>query len=273
MKFYHHHQVMRRFIARLLFPFWVIWLCLLPMTAKAEPLFANSVVSNDLEFIQTDDESVFSCIAYWGKRRDEMPGNADAPLMVDDVHIFLARYKDGTSVGIWGHPDLGTREEALAFVEPVAQAVGKLPTLMRRKLNRVTINKGDRVAFAESRGRFFTMTSRNIKKRISTHDLEETIFHESVHATLDLPHSKSEAWQKAATQDGDFITRYAARKPQKEDLAESALFAFAMIRHPGRLPADIEAAVREIMPHRLAFFEALFTAKPHFYRSGFAQGC
>lgn len=273
MEIRHNNVAIGGSIAALLLPFLSIWLFLTPMTAKAEPLFTNSVVSNDLEFIRTDDESVFSCIAYWGKRRDEMPGNANAPLRVEGVHIFLARYKDGTTVGIWGHPDLGSREDALKFVEPVAQAVGKLPTFMRANLNRVTINKGDRAAFAESRGRFFTMTSRNIQKRISTHDLEETIFHESVHATLDIPHRTSEAWRKAATQDGDFITRYAARKPQKEDLAESALFAFAMIRYPGRLPTDIESSVREIMPNRLAFFEDLFTQKPHFYRTGFKQGC
>ena len=272
MRLHNDRAIIWRYITQLGLLFWTVWLFLLPITATAKPLFANSVVSNDLEFIRTDDETVFSCIAYWGKRREEMPGN-NAPLKVDDVHIFLAHYKDGTTVGIWAHPRIGSREDALQFVEPVAQAVGKLPTFMRAKLNRVTINKGDRVAFAEDKGRFFTMTSRNIKKRISTHDLEETVFHESVHATLDIPHQASQAWQEAAAKDGDYITRYAARKPQNENFAESALFAFAMIKHPGRLPAHIEASVREIMPHRLAFFEALFTKKPHFYRSGFKRSC
>ena len=48
----------------------------------------------------------------------------------------------------------------------------------------------------------------------------------------------------------------------------SALFAWAMLMHPGRLPAKVEAQAREIMPNRLAFFEELFLSKPVFYRTG-----
>ena len=65
----------------------------------------------------------------------------------------------------------------------------------------------------------------------------------------------------------------AKRKPTREDLAESALFAWAMTMHPGRLPARVEARVREIMPNRLAFLEELFRAQPLFENIGQKPAC
>lgn len=237
---------------------------LFPRIADAKPLFPNSVVSNDLEFIKTTDQNAFACITYNGTRRAEMPDKRSDNLMANGTHIFKARYKDRTSVGLWAHRDLGSRQTAEKTIAPVAQAIGKLPSFMRAKLKHVVIHKGDETAFAEGQGHFFVLYSENIKTRIRNHDLKETIFHESVHATLDRKHARSKKWRAAQQKDGDFITRYAARLPQKEDLAESALFAWAMLMHPGRLPQDIEQQALEIMPNRLAFFRDLFLSKPAF---------
>lgn len=51
---------------------------------------------------------------------------------------------------------------------------------------------------------------KNATKRISTHDLGETISHESVHAACDAEHVRSDAWRRAqngreeyADEDGD----------------------------------------------------------------------
>ena len=244
-----------------------------PAVAVGDPLFPNSVVSNDIDFIHTDDESAFSCLTYEGTQRAEMPDKRKDELFADAVHIFTAHYSDGTMVGLGAHPDLGSRDDALGSVEPVAEAVGKLPTFMRDTLSHVVIHKGDETAFAEHEGHFFVLYSGNIQTRISNHDLEETVFHESVHATLDLEYLGSAEWRKAQRADGAYITEYAARLPKKEDMAESALFAWAMLVHPGRLPADIEQQVGEIIPNRLAFFEELFLAGPVFESDGQAQGC
>ena len=176
----------------------------------------------------------------------------------------MAHYTDGTSVGLWAHQDFKTKQRALTSVKPVAEAVGKLPTFMRKTLDHVVIHVGDETAFGESEGHFFVLYSENIKTRIRNHDLEETVFHVSVHATLDKRYANSSKWKKAQKADGDFITKYAKRLPKKEDLAESGLFAWTMIMHPGRLPAKIEARARKIMPSRIAFFEELFLSRPMF---------
>lgn len=235
------------------------------MPAQANPIFPNSVVSNDLEFIRTSDRSMFSDLAYAGKRRAEMPDKRRNELFADGVYIFKADYRDGTCVELWAHPDFESRSSAEASVEPVAQAVGKLPTIMRSRLDHVVVHKGDRTAFGEHLGHFFVIYSDNIKARIRNHDLEETVFHESVHATLDRWHARNRKWRKAQRKDRGFVTEYAADLPKREDLAESALFAWTILVHPGRLPQDIEAQVRKIMPNRLAYFEKLFLSNPLFY--------
>lgn len=215
----------------------------------------------------------FSCLFYTGTRRAEMPDKRRDALFANGTFTYTARYKDGTSVDLWAHPDFGSQSAAMASAEPVAQAIGKLPTLMRSKLDHVVIHEGDETAFAEDLGHFFVIYSDNIRTRIRNNDLEETIFHESVHATLDSKYARSRKWRRAQEADGGHITDYAAREPDKEDMAESALFAWAMLMHPGRLPTDVETRASEIMPNRLSFFEDLFLSKPVFYRAGKERGC
>ena len=245
----------------------------LTSTVTGAPLYPNSVVSNDHEFIAASDDSAFACLTSDGRREAEMPDKRSDRLMARDTFIFTARYTDGTTVGLWAHPKFKSRKKALKSVEPVAEAVGKLPTFMRATLDHVVIHRGDETAFGESEGHFFVLYSANIRTRIRNHDLEETVFHESVHATLDSEYARSKEWLQAQKADGDFITKYAKRLPKKEDLAESALFAWTMIMHPGRLPARVEARAKAIMPNRLAFFEELFLARPAFYSVRDHRGC
>jgi hypothetical protein len=235
--------------------------CLLPFWAGAvlaNPLFPNSVASNDLDFITDEDPAAAFCLRFDGLTSAEMPDKRNDILFADNVRTFTATYSDATTVGLWVHPDIASEEEATTLAAAVAGAIAKLPNDMRSLLNHVVIHAGDETAFSEDIGRFFVLYSDNIRSRLSTHDLQETVFHESVHATIDVPHADSDAWRAAQTADGAFITTYAAENPDGEDMAESALFAWAMIKHPGRLPPETEAAVTALIPNRLAYFEALF---------------
>jgi len=129
---------------------------------------------------------------------------------------------------------------------------------MLGRLDHVVLNDGDETAQGEDAGRFFVVYHQNVLKRISTNDLQETVFHETVHATLDIPHASGTPWRAAQRADAAFVTDYAQSRPKREDLAETALFAWAMKIEPGRIGNNIEARLRETVPNRLAFFEALF---------------
>ncbi len=235
-------------------------LSLIPALACAEPLFPNSVVSNDIDFIKTSDPSLFHCMRYVGKERKEMPDKRSDKLFADGVHVFETRFQDGVQIGVWVHPDIGDRTAAKRVVEQLVGPLGRLPSLMRVNLDHVVIHKGDETAFAEDLGRFFVLYDQNMAKRIGTHDLEETVFHETVHATLDHAFASNKGWKKAQRRDGGFVTTYAANHPDQEDLAETALFAMTYFHHPERLPAPVRAKLEQQVPNRLEFLSGLFGA-------------
>ena len=226
---------------------------------SAKPLFKNSIVSTEFDFITSDDPNAFESLRFLGQETREMPDKRNNKLKAKDTFIFEAGFRDDSKVKIWAHRSFGSMELAEHYALMLSGPLGKLPELMRKKLSHVVIHKGDLTAFAESDGHFFILYSKNMETRVRNHDLEETVFHESVHATLDLKYSKSKAWLAAQKADSSFITEYAASNPTKEDLPESALFAYTMLKHPDRLPAEVEKWVHKHMPNRLAFFREVFS--------------
>lgn len=226
---------------------------------SVEPLFKNSIVSTEFDFITSDDPNAFESLRFLGQGTREMPDKRNNKLMGKDTFIFEARFGDDSEVKIWAHSAFGSMEVAERYALMLSGPLGKLPELMRKKLSHVVIHKGDLTAFAESAGHFFVLYSENMETRVRNHDLEETVFHESVHATLSLKHSKSKVWLSAQKADDGFITEYAASNPTQEDLPESALFAYTMLKYPGRLPSEVETWVHKHMPNRLAFFRRIFS--------------
>ena len=229
--------------------------------ALTEPLFPNSVVFNDIDFITASDPAVAGCLRYLGPATQEMAGALDTDeLFASDVHTFEVAFADDSQVGLWVHPSVGTREDAQAVAALLVGPLGRLPAVLRWPLSHVVVHSGDHAAFAEHLGRFFAVYEGNLRARIATHDLEETVFHEAVHAALDATWAQSPVWRNAQAADGAFIPEYAAEEPGGEDLAEAALFAFAYLRRPERLPPKVAHGVEAIMPARLALFEQLFAA-------------
>lgn len=227
-------------------------------SAEQGPLFKNSITSTDIDFITDEDPNSFVSLEYLGQAEHEMPDRRNDVLMDDSTFVFEAAFSDGNKVEIWAHSLFESVSEAKKYAQMLTDPLGKLPKFMRKTLLHVVVHKGDETAFGESEGHFFVLYSQNMETRISNHDLEETVFHESVHATLDSDYQKDEKWLQAQQDDGIFITEYGASKPNLEDLAESAIFAYTMIKHPNRLSKDIEDWITQNAPNRLAFFRTIF---------------
>ena len=121
-----------------------------------------------------------------------MPDKRNNKLFANDTFVFEARFDDDSQVGIWAHADFDTEAAAKTYATMAAERLGKLPRFIRTKLSHTVIHQGDEVAFAEEGGRFFVLYSDNIETRVRNHDLEETIFHEAVHATLEKEHAKND---------------------------------------------------------------------------------
>ena len=238
-------------------PLFLLSLALLNGPAWAQP-YASSVVGTEFDVITDEDESVFAKVESKGVAKAEMPDKTkdDAPLL-QPAFNFVASFKDGARIAVAVDHDFGSEAKAKAEALRYLPRLGKLPSALRGGVARLVIHKGEPEATAFSDAGLIVVYSANATKRIATHDLEETLFHESVHAAWDAKHAGSPAWRAAQRADGAFVTRYAKRKPKREDLAESALFAFALIHRPGRIPAAEAERIWRTIPNRIVFVRRL----------------
>lgn len=228
--------------------------------------FRNSIVSTDFDFITATDPSTFKKLEYVAQRSAEMPDKREGSSLFQPAYEYKALFSDGTRVSIFieakGKNQKAARVEAMRFVHPL----GKLPTALRSGVDRLCVHSGGRTTTAFADVGVIVMYSANASVRVANHDLEETIFHESVHAAWDATHAASEAWKTAQMKDGRFATHYAKSKPEREDLAETALFAYTLLHHPKRLPKSVRQSLRSSVYHRILFIEELLPkGKPLHY--------
>ncbi|MEL7338936.1 MAG: hypothetical protein AAGM67_00515 [Bacteroidota bacterium] len=228
------------------------------ISVEVPPLFPNSIVSTEIDFIRSTDPDAFVELVYIGREDKEMPDKRSDDLFDINTFVFEASFTNGKKVEIWAHSDFGSIMAAQEYAEKLCGRLGKLPEFMRDVLKHVVIHKGDEGAFAEKDAQFFVLYSDNMDLRISNNDLEETVFHETVHVALDLPYATSESWLKAQNKDRSFITEYAQDYPMREDLAETAIFVYTLQRYPSRLSVEIEEWMATNIPHRLAFLRTVF---------------
>src|SRR6056297_341757 len=220
--------------------------------------YSNSIASTEFDIITTGDPSCFEKLEHLGQRSEEMPDKTgEAGDLFQQAFVFLATFRDGTSVEMAIDADFGTLEIAQDEAKRYTDPLGRLPTLLRSDVKRLVVHKGGETTTAFSDVGLIVLYSGNASKRINDNDLEETLFHESVHASLDKEYAKSERWKRAQVADIGFATVYGKSKPELEDLAESALLAFAVIHHPDRLPREEIQYLREQIPNRILFIESL----------------
>lgn len=245
-----------------------------PSRACAEELYASSVVGTDFDFILGSDPDTFLCLEFKGQGPREMPDKTGDTSLFQQAFIFVSYFSDGTSVDMAMDIDFETKERARKEALRYTPRLGKLPTSLRRGVKRLVVHKGNQNATAFSDVGLIVIYSDNATRRIETHDLEETIFHESVHASWDKTHANSAAWRAAQKSDGTFVTRYARKKPDGEDLAESALFAYTLVHHPGRIPTAEAVKIKNAIPARIAFVEKLVPpGKPIHYQVAPRYAC
>jgi len=230
--------------------------------AVAVPI--ESTGSDELrDLIRSDDPSTLTCVVDLGVQPGEFYDKVtDQLLFPENVHFFEARYADGATVEIRVHPDIVVGDDAFVQARRVAEPIGLLPTELRSGIERVGFLDGDATAQADGGGEGIHVYAVNVAKREQANRFEETLFHESVHTSLDAVHANSDAWRQAQAADGEFLTEYSASQPDREDLAETALYAWALIHHPDRVsPADA-LAWKAAVPNRIAVIESILSGPP-----------
>ncbi|MHA3977333.1 hypothetical protein ACW9UR_06570 [Halovulum sp. GXIMD14794] len=247
--------------------------CLPPKPGKAaEPIYGDTA-GTVFDIITATDPSSFKCLEpvgqgsrqIWDKRVDGEP--------VVEAFLFLAHYDDGTNIEIAVNPEFGTREAAQAEAQRFADPLGRLPTVLRAGIRKFSIHDGDE-GFHAGTGQIVVYAEK-ASQRESYNHLEESLFHEAVHASLDEEHRLAPGWLEAQKRDGRFLTTYGMQSPEREDLAETALFAFAILHHPERFPpVDTEDTLAAV-PNRIEYIRGhLFPPDaPLVYQVASTQSC
>lgn len=211
------------------------------------------------DLIRPGDPSAEFCLVDLGVAPGEFYlKETDELVFPEATHFFEARYDDGTRIEIRLHPALvDAGPETLA--NRIAGPVALLPTELRRGIERVGMAPGASTAQGDGGGEGIMVYEENVGVREASMRFEETIFHESVHTSLDDLHVGEAGWIDAQAADGAFLTAYAAGNPEREDLAETALYAWALKHHPDRISEADEAAWRALVPARLAYIDSILS--------------
>ena len=242
-----------------------ICILLIVTVATCEELFAqryvNSIASTDFDIIREEDPSCFEKLTFRGRQTVEMPDKtSSAGELFQEAFVFVADFTDRTAIELAIDAEFQTADAAKIEAERYTTRLGRLPTILRAGVRRLVVHKGGQQTTAFSDVGLIVMYSENASKRIESNDLEETLFHESTHAAWDKKYAESIDWKRAQTADSGFATLYAKSKPDLEDLAESALLAYAVIHHPDRLPDEELRYLKQQIPNRILFVESLIPA-------------
>jgi hypothetical protein len=101
--------------------------------AQAKPLFPNSVVSNDIDFIRADDPTVEFEVSNKGRVTLELPGSlVERPLVVGNAYLLELNYKDGAKVEIHADP---------LFAYTLIKHPGRMPKHIEEAIPRIMPNR------------------------------------------------------------------------------------------------------------------------------------
>ena len=172
-----------------------------------------------------------------------------------EAYLFKAQYSSG-ELEFQVNPEFGSVAAARAQVDVYAPALGRLPAAMLSRALKVHINAGNELFGGNAYDRSFLIHTERGEEYLREGFLEEVLFHEIGHISLDLDHAGSPGWLAAQGADEVFISDYARDNPGREDIAESILVYFAVRYRPERLSTeDLSTSVFTI-PNRLAYFDA-----------------
>lgn len=227
-----------------------VFLWLLSGPALATPPYSGTVFV-DPDILITDDPSTFVQAVSTGSGSREMFDRRVNEFVTLNALLFDAYYTDDSKVEVQVNPEFDLTE-AMRKAAFYGHAIGQLPLALRVNLETVSIHKGDQ-AFGGGNNNLLIHTD-----AAGYHGewLEETLFHESCHISLDGRAAESFEWYDAQANDPGFISTYARDYPDREDVAESCLMYFALRHREERISIDTLATIRETIPNRVVVLDS-----------------
>ncbi|MGZ2368156.1 hypothetical protein ACXR6G_00035 [Ancylomarina sp. YFZ004] len=216
------------------------------------PGFREGTIFIEPDIITYEDASAFNGILYEGRfDRYLFDRRYDDDIRVL-AYVFSVSFDDGLSCEFRLNPEFGSMDEAMSQAIRYATVIGQMPNCLRRDIRTVTIHKGDQL-FGGGDGDILIHTEQAYwydKEGI----LEESIFHEACHVSLDPYHYNAE-YREAMCADKAFISEYAEEHPDREDIAESFLTYFAVAYRSDRISWKVRDIIEYVNDNRLSYFD------------------
>lgn len=227
--------------------------CLVPILARAATPPFHGTIFVEPEIIRADDPTSFEKLSKIGAGKREMFDRRIDRRATFDVWLFEASFDDGMTMEVQVNAEFSearAEEQAKVYLP----AIGQLPKVLRADIQTVSIHQGDN-PFGGGNRNVLIHTGMGAKY-IQDGILEETLFHEASHTSLDDHYRNDTRWKDAQKLDGEFISTYARDNPKREDIAESYLLFFAVQFKRERIKQSLFDTTTKTMPNRMKFFES-----------------
>lgn len=131
-------------------------------------LYKSSVVGTDFDFITESDPSLFEKLEFVAQQQREMADKRpDTPELMKQAYVFEAHFRDTTRVFLVIDAAFGSQEAAQAEAMRYVHPLGKLPTSLRKGIDRgLVVHKGGEEFTAFSDRGLIIVYSDNATKRI-----------------------------------------------------------------------------------------------------------
>ena len=168
-----------------------------------------------------------------------------------NAYLFNATYDNGQTIEIQVNPEFGSSANADPYARKYARIVGQLPTVLRSNIAHLHIHRGTNL-FA---GGYNYLLIHTEKGDEYADFLEEILFHEATHTSLDPTHASATGFVNARNADPNFISTYARDFPTREDVAESFLAWLILRQRTSRVSQTDQNNIAALIPNRLTYFD------------------
>lgn len=178
------------------------------------------------------------------------------------VYLFDASYSGMPApVEYQVNAEFGGQAAAQAVAASYAPIVGRMPHVLRTRLEKVWMHRGDQPFGGGNDSLLIhtgegTGTGLYADYYLAHSVIEEVILHELAHTSLDPDHAQAPGWLAAQQADPEFISAYARDNPTREDVAETFGPWLAVRCTRAALVPAVAQIIETTVPNRLAYLDA-----------------
>lgn len=221
------------------------------LPVSAAPPFSGSIFM-DPDIITEADTSLFENIEFRGEGERLVFDRRSNQWITLNVFLFESQFRTGRMAEVRVNKEFGSASAAEVLAEKYSQAIGRIPIVLMRSVESVTIHDGVN-PFGGGNQNLLIHHGQGLLYE-ADRILEEVFIHEAAHTSLDADHAQTEAWRSAQNQDPEFISDYAKSFPDREDVAESFLAYLAVTHRRERVSDELLELISAAIPNRIQYF-------------------